>query len=1335
VGAGIVTSERWLESESGRPSRVGSTLACWLALRPDEEMIVIERVVCPILVGRAEEVSELEDALLATLRGDGQAVLIGGEAGVGKTRLVLETQKLGLRLGCRVLWGACSESALPLPYLPFLEAIGNHLRTISDVRALAEKLGPAARDLAVLFPELSSEPPGWDSGDPSEAKLRLFTSILSLLDAISADQTLLLVIEDIHWADSSTRELLDYLFRRLKASPLMIIATYRTDELHRRHPLAPLLQAWRRDKIADLIEPQRLNAQGVEDVMCAIFSETAMTGEFRDYLHDRSEGNPFVLEEMLKEAVERGAVFRTSEGWDRKAMSDIALPRSVAENILLRVERLELQQINVLQAAAVLGQSFPYAQLVKLVELDASVVQGAIEASLRQQLLDEDQASGRFKFRHALTHEAIYDDMIRPRREELHSRAADVLRELDDVAPIETARHLLEAHRTEEGVPLCLAAADSAMSRFAAHEAADLYERVLPEVSDHSQRSRVLCRLGEAQYRVGAYDASVASLEQGIAMLESEGAQAECGKFRLVLAVAFWESGDIDACHQQLLIARDELEPLGPSETLADTYVGLAWNEVNSLRGASAEALARQGMEIADAIGAQRERIRAANVLGAALVCLGRVSEGVELLDQTYKNAIAYGALWMADAMETNRILCAMHTGLNRDTESLVDAFRLNGRKPHKDMWLAWFDSYFAHAAGDLLRALDIVVAISTQARESRSWAEIVDLESARILLDMDRIDDARSHIQLCDPIDDESVAWKMTEEMRALLYLRDATGAATIARQLVSGDRDWFLPAWILELVVEALLAAGALDEAADLIANPDTSLQSDDLRPFLDRAQGRVALARGDANQARQRLEATCEAMADLGEVMETLATLVPLARAQAASGDVPAAKATLDRTVALATRCGANLHFRLAVEAATELGVEVQVAAVEVSESAPRGDSVATLGDEVLVIGHPVVLIAVLGDDAKVEAPGAADEKVHSFARWAERQVAERDGHVLLQASDTITAIFDSSAAAYDSGRNAIETAIALRDKAGLWALELRVFVHLASRARSVAGGLIAASHVEPADTLAQRLLTQVHPGDIVLDVNVYRDLAGWLSDHSDRVHADQLATSADSHPTELYRLVYRNSNEVRSAGTEGAVSTPVVPETAFRKEGDYWGIAFGGKTIRLRHSKGLQDIAWLLATSGRELAAVDLASGDGPQTAGRGGRIEDLGLGVESDIGELLDAEARAAYRARLSDLEEEIAEADSNNDPERASTAREERELLLGELGAAVGLGGHARRMLDPAERARKAVTGRIRDAISHIETAHPQLGRHLRRSIRTGSFCVYDPPEPTNWGL
>jgi hypothetical protein len=190
-----------------------------------------------------------------------------------------------------------------------------------------------------------------------------------------------------------------------------------------------------------------------------------------------------------------------------------------------------------------------------------------------------------------------------------------------------------------------------------------------------------------------------------------------------------------------------------------------------------------------------------------------------------------------------------------------------------------------------------------------------------------------------------------------------------------------------------------------------------------------------------------------------------------------------------------------------------------------------------------------------------------------------------------------------------------------------------------------------------------------------------------------------------------------------------------ESAFIHEGDYWSLTYGGLVVRAKDSKGLRDIACLLTAPGKGFAALDLASGDRPRDAGRGGTSSGLGLGMEAHAGEALDAEARAQYRGRLADLEEEIASADADNDPERASLARTERDFLLAELAAALGLGGRSRAVLDPAERARKAVTARIRDALDHIEMSHPALGRHLRRSVRTGSFCIYDPAEPTVWQL
>lgn len=169
--------------------------------------------------------------------------------------------------------------------------------------------------------------------------------------------------------------------------------------------------------------------------------------------------------------------------------------------------------------------------------------------------------------------------------------------------------------------------------------------------------------------------------------------------------------------------------------------------------------------------------------------------------------------------------------------------------------------------------------------------------------------------------------------------------------------------------------------------------------------------------------------------------------------------------------------------------------------------------------------------------------------------------------------------------------------------------------------------------------------------------------------------------------------------------------------FRSDGEVWTLAFAGREVRLRDSKGLRDLARLLAQPGRAIAALDLIGGD-VRSAG---------------ADEILDAQARAAYRQRLADLEDDIAEADAMADAERSARAHAERDAVAAALTAAYGLGGHVRRTGHPAERARTAVTARVRDAIRRIGRVHPALGGHLRRSVRTGTFCSYEPDEPVHW--
>ncbi len=178
---------------------------------------------------------------------------------------------------------------------------------------------------------------------------------------------------------------------------------------------------------------------------------------------------------------------------------------------------------------------------------------------------------------------------------------------------------------------------------------------------------------------------------------------------------------------------------------------------------------------------------------------------------------------------------------------------------------------------------------------------------------------------------------------------------------------------------------------------------------------------------------------------------------------------------------------------------------------------------------------------------------------------------------------------------------------------------------------------------------------------------------------------------------------------------------IASARFRPVGELWELGFDGTLVTLRDSKGMRDLAALLGRPGRELAAVDLVAPTGTVMSG--------------STGPAIDEQARQTYKRRVIELEHELDEADADADADRSSRLAVERETLLAQLAGAYGLGGRARRSGDSAERARTAVTARIRDAIRRIETQHPALGRHLAKSIRTGTFCAYDPEQPVRWEL
>src|SRR5438094_85666 len=454
--------------------------------------VALARVVSPAMVGRDEELSIVEDALLSALRGDGGAVVVGGEAGVGKSRLVHELTRRALRLGCTVMSGVCSEAELSLPYLPFLEAIGNHLST-HDIAALRARLGQA-----------------------------------------------------------------------------------------------------------HLIELTPLRAEAVKDMVVSIFDEPDVSDEFRDFLHQRSEGNPFVLEELLRDAIDRGDIFKTDKGWDRKAIHEIRMPRTVRDTILVRVGGLSPDHVEILSAASAIGQSFDLATLTAVTGRSSAAVLSALEASVTNQLLEEaDRTSGRYVFRHALTREAVYEDIIVPRRQQLHARIAEVLESQPGWKAVDLAHHLLMAGNYQQPLGMCVAAAEAAIAARAYKDAAELFERATPHVTDAVERGRLMCRAADALWLNFEPSAARPLLEQGVKDLEAAGLKVEAAGHRLLLGRCIWEMLRPDLAREQFEQAKDVLEAAGPSEALAVAYIRLSGLELFDKSGDSGLAAAERAAEVA----------------------------------------------------------------------------------------------------------------------------------------------------------------------------------------------------------------------------------------------------------------------------------------------------------------------------------------------------------------------------------------------------------------------------------------------------------------------------------------------------------------------------------------------------------------------------------------------------------------------------------------------------------------------------------------------------------------------------------------------------------------
>ncbi|MGH8973952.1 MAG: ATP-binding protein, partial [Acidimicrobiia bacterium] len=468
-----------------------------------------------VFVGRSGEVERLSQLWKEAAEGERRVALLGGEPGVGKTRLAAEVAGAAHEAGAVVLAGRCDED-LGVPYQPFVEALRHYVR---GIRPADLRLGRHGGDLARLLPELAEVVPGLPEplrSDPETERYRLFEAVTAWLVDVSAETPVLLVLDDLQWATKPTLMLARHVTRSSEPLRLLIVGTYRDTELSRTHPLAELLADLRRQAGVERIALAGLDQAGV-----GAYLEAAAGHDLSDTdrqlvqaVWSETEGNPFFVGEVLRHLIESGALAKEDGRWVTTT-EDYGIPEGVREVVGRRLNRLSPEANQVLTLAAVVGPVFDTAVLLAVAGLDEDTVCAALEEAVAARLVvDLVGPVPRSRFAHALVRATLYDEVPAVRRVGLHRRVAEAIEtvhggRLDDHLPAlahHWARAAAPAAETERAVDYAVRAGDRAQAQLAHDEAVSYYRQALDLLdqgggADDARRLELLISLGVAQRR------------------------------------------------------------------------------------------------------------------------------------------------------------------------------------------------------------------------------------------------------------------------------------------------------------------------------------------------------------------------------------------------------------------------------------------------------------------------------------------------------------------------------------------------------------------------------------------------------------------------------------------------------------------------------------------------------------------------------------------------------------------------------------------------------------------------------------------------------------------
>jgi predicted ATPase/predicted Ser/Thr protein kinase len=843
-------------------------------------------------VGREPELIQMEHAWQRARAGERQVVLIAGEPGIGKTRLAGEFCRRRGAEGALTLVGRCDEDAL-VPYQPFIEALGQYSSLLDDDSLRRQISTTGGSEIARLVPDLVRrlpDLPAGAAGDPESQRYRLFEAVNSLLVAESLRRPVVVVLDDLHWADKPTLLLLRHIARAGGPAALCILGTYRDTELGRTHPLAELLADLRRDQLATRVAVRGLALDEVVHLL-STWTGRAPAREFSQLLAEETAGNPFFIREILTHLSETGMLEQVDSGWRRERAAELGIPEGVKEVIGRRLSRLGEVCGRTLSLACVIGREFRFDVLKTLAETGEDELLDALEEATGAGVIAEVHGGPeRYSFAHALIRETLYGELSTARRARLHRRIGEALEALARTQPValaDLAHHFTQAAPAgdvEKAVEYAIRAAESAASTLAHEAAARFYEMALQTLELRGAspertaiRTDLHRRRGDALASVGQWAAAKADY---LAALEATGAEQLEPRAELLLSlsvVAFWLM-DIPALRRQAGEVLEAAEKLDRRDLAADASAWLARAETSDGNLARAIEIDRRALDLAG--GSARVALLHAPL---TLYLAGREREALEL----GRDAVAY-ARHANDATSmlyslSHYALALAASGRYTEAQDVFDEARAFGRRFGAHPLLA---RAIAMSAGWHLDVFDFdgAEALQNEARElARSAAFVPPIVSAGLDL-------ALNYARRSDP----------------------GPGPALLAqvREAMNGAKGWHAWLWSARL----------------------------------REAEAELALARGEWENGSEAASQVIEECRRVGRVKYEALGLLTRARALCGWGKTAAAIEDLHAAAAAARRVGdpslvlRTLAPQLEIEGNDDLAREARAAADRIRSTLP-------------------------------------------------------------------------------------------------------------------------------------------------------------------------------------------------------------------------------------------------------------------------------------------------------------------------------------------------------------------------------------------------------------